>query len=46
MNTLFYIAIGIVGGVGLTLLAIAWFMNGVDEIDDDATHGDTGGWKK
>lgn len=45
MSTLLYFALGALIGVSLMLFAIAWFLNGVDEIDDDATHGDLGGWK-
>ena len=45
MTTFLCFALGALIGVSLILFAMAWFLNSVDEIDDDATHGDTGGWK-
>ena len=45
MTTLLYFALGALIAVSLMLFVMAWFLNGVDEIDDDSTHGDTGGWK-
>ena len=45
MNAILYFALGALIGVSLMLFAMAWFLIDAVEIDDDATHGDTGGWK-